>query len=524
MNDGENLVDSRVSKLSLMQLDCQSKNILLVDLLKDHDADTLVSFNSVYLSGKRSLLHLFAPHNDVDYWPLFEKGQKPIDTNIKDSNGCTPLHYACQRSNIKVIKLLLKHGADPNIVSRYGYTPLMYLCKSGEGNKLKGFNILTKYGANSSLEHGEAKKRQSTILTLLSFHYGRHEKDSEFSTLLSELLNAGYDTNCTNRMGENSLHLACSHDDIKTVDALIEKGCNYALQDKNGKQPIERMINSVIKRDLFKRITRMDIDKFQSGGIPFYEKPVLMRFHYMIENESYEGNPEAERLLPVLLKEVPPDLLFEWHSLGKPKTTLLHVFATYRIVDYDLLFQGAEVNCNVIDEYDRGPLHLACDHGSPDKVRILLKHGADPNLRNSLGDTPLTSLSRSCDKTEILKILLEYGVDVNLAPFAFTHPIERLFRGHGRSWRFTDQYEEDFVQFIRGLVDAGSNINYISAGGRNALHEVCATSFSKIVKLLIQYGCDPFLKDKWGTSPIDTIDDKQEKETLLEWIDTTKCR
>ena len=60
---------------------------------------------------------------------LLEHG---VDPNIRDKkDGATPLHYAAAYGNSKVVEVLLEHGADPNIRDKkYGITPLHFAAVS----------------------------------------------------------------------------------------------------------------------------------------------------------------------------------------------------------------------------------------------------------------------------------------------------------------------------------------------------------------------------------------------------------
>ena len=46
-----------------------------------------------------------------------------------DANGNTPLHLACESHNMKLIELLVLHGADVNACNNAGNTPLLYCAK-----------------------------------------------------------------------------------------------------------------------------------------------------------------------------------------------------------------------------------------------------------------------------------------------------------------------------------------------------------------------------------------------------------
>ncbi|KAL7296040.1 hypothetical protein TKK_0010595 [Trichogramma kaykai] len=63
---------------------------------------------------------------------LFEiNNDKPqtLQFNARTKNGDTPLHFAMQNSNRKMIEFLLRNGADPNMVNEEGSTPLHITCR-----------------------------------------------------------------------------------------------------------------------------------------------------------------------------------------------------------------------------------------------------------------------------------------------------------------------------------------------------------------------------------------------------------
>ena len=42
--------------------------------------------------------------------------QQSADVNATDNNGATPLHWACAKGNLKMVKLLLKYKAKVNLL------------------------------------------------------------------------------------------------------------------------------------------------------------------------------------------------------------------------------------------------------------------------------------------------------------------------------------------------------------------------------------------------------------------------
>ena len=102
-----------------------------------------------------------------------------LDANTQDSLGSTPLNFALEyRSNIldpRVVRLLLDHGADPNILARIqqGNTPLHRASRSG---RIEIVRLLVEHGASveaqddggmTPLDVASGEQREEIIKLLL---------------------------------------------------------------------------------------------------------------------------------------------------------------------------------------------------------------------------------------------------------------------------------------------------------------------------------------------------------------------
>lgn len=131
----------------------------------------------------------------------------------------------------------------------------------------------------------------------------------------------------------------------------------------------------------------------------------------------------AEKSKPVGLEQVKVVLdlqsdLLERKSEG---STALH-FAVYH-EDEELvkllLFAKADVNA-FTDAYYNTPLAFAASNGNVGIVRLLLDAGADPNLRNYLGQTPLVHLLKNRHPsfpTDLMLTMLARISDVNVQDY-----------------------------------------------------------------------------------------------------------
>lgn len=69
-----------------------------------------------------------------------------------------------------------------------------------------------------------------------------------------------------------------------------------------------------------------------------------------------------------------------------------------------------DVNC--FDDKQRTCLHIACSRGHLDIVRLLLKYGANPNIRDCVSNLPI-HLAIISSHVPIVTLLLEAGTDIH---------------------------------------------------------------------------------------------------------------
>jgi ankyrin repeat protein len=101
-----------------------------------------------------------------------------------------------------------------------------------------------------------------------------------------------------------------------------------------------------------------------------------------------------------------------------------------------LLQQGVSINAQ--DEYGYSPIHAAVSYGHKELIEALISGGADLNLRDPDGDTPLLS----CEESEIFELLVRGGAD----------PRARNNAGQGL---FEKAVEDENVELAQYLLDNG---------------------------------------------------------------------
>jgi ankyrin repeat protein len=139
---------------------------------------------------------------------------------------------------------------------------------------------------------------------------------------------------------------------------------------------------------------------------------------------------------------------------------------------------------------------VAIPYGQLQAVNLLLKHGANPNSIDSLGDTPLIRSIASFDvsagrsiQAEIVCKLLEAGADPNLkskSTYGWTPLIWAAFTGN--------------ANVVHILLAGGADINEPNNEGQTAIH---FAANGDVVSLLLLAGADPNVR-RGGETPAET--------------------
>ena len=137
-----------------------------------------------------------------------------------------------------------------------------------------------------------------------------------------------------------------------------------------------------------------------------------------------------------------------------------------------LLNRNVEVDA--ADAAGRTALNLAAEHGTPETVKKLLAHGANPNLHPF--DEP-GSLNQALLKKQhsIIKILIDNGAEVNKRDTWGWYP---LFHALG-----------DFMSASM-LLDAGADPNMDLVGGEQLIHFAARAGQTKTIELLLDRGIE----------------------------------
>lgn len=363
-------------------------DLRIVELLLAHGADPRAA-------DKNHVTPLHYANQAKIAESLIDRG---ADVNALTINGDTPLHYIAERgygaqgslSAVKTAEVLIRRGAKINAVARDGYTPLY---KAVMNNKLEMAKLLLLHGANPNVISNKSLNSLSPLAVAVSTGgYGN-------AAMVELLLAHGANANVVSTYGTTPLHYACQ---AKIAALLIDHGANvnalgaadvtplYAASYRGNKEVVQALLWR--KADPNKRNKK--------GSTPLH-------------GAANRGYRDVVETLIANGADV--------HAIEANGWTALHQAAYYRrsgAIDI-LLANHAEVNA--LTRQGSTPLHLAVQHGKEpseqeetmDAVAVLLAHGADLETRNGDGQTPLLIASRRCAVSDV-KLLLASGADVTV--------------------------------------------------------------------------------------------------------------
>lgn len=169
------------------------------------------------------------------------------DVNLQDKRTLhwrrTPLHLACAKGNLKLIKLLVSYGADLTVRDYKWHTPLTlaaanthYECAVAMVKEL-GCDPNIKGSSGRTLLHYACADGITEIVLMLVQNYKadltirddfndtplvvalKHKHNKIWKSLVCD---HGYDPKMNDSHVETLLHLACSNGNIDLVDILVQ--------------------------------------------------------------------------------------------------------------------------------------------------------------------------------------------------------------------------------------------------------------------------------------------------------------
>ncbi|CAB0036984.1 unnamed protein product [Trichogramma brassicae] len=143
---------------------------------------------------------------------------RPVRVDARDSRGSTPLHKAMCRRDRRTTEMLLRHGANPNLVQRVNQMTAMHMIELGSRKQHPLLEMI--FG----LSHDEFRPLQVNATDSAGETPLHTAIANENDIAVELLLRNGADPNLSNLKGFTPLHLVClgNKDKARLVEMIFE--------------------------------------------------------------------------------------------------------------------------------------------------------------------------------------------------------------------------------------------------------------------------------------------------------------
>lgn len=200
-------------------------------------------------------------------------------------------------------------------------------------------------------------------------------------------------------------------------------------------------------------------------------------------------------------------------GLGDPTTSGIAMGVAQNSNNAERMARALEIapDANAPGEHDWMPLHRASDRGHLDNVRVLLDHGADPNLADKNGDVPhriatnnkhrevAALLEARGAKLQLVELisLASHGTDAEFLSM-LERPVNVNVANDDKRRALHEAAEHGRFAIVRALLERGADIDAADSDGWTALMEAADMGHLAIVELLLDLEAAPFLADRMG--------------------------
>lgn len=364
---------------------------------------------------------------------------------VTAAGGSTPLIDAVKAGNSEATRALLKNRADVNVAEADGTTALHWAVRADDGETVRA---LLRAGAKANV----ANRNGVTPLSLAALNGTR--------SVVEALIEAGADVNARLPQGQTALMMAARAGHVDAINVLLSRGADVNAREQVLGETALIWAAAENHADAIEALVARGADvNGRSNPLTFPQ-------------EEY-GDGKSARLT-VLPKGNWVPLMY---AARQNASAALKALAK----------SGA--NLNATDPDNMTALNLAIINAHYDAAAVLLDLGADPNIGDVTGMTPLYAAvdlntfadtpgrptpkrSGKLDAVDVAKALLDHGANANAI---LTAPI--LVRVHDRG---------------DGTLGAGAT----------PLMRAAKKGDVEMMRVLLAHGADPKLRTKAGTEAL----------------------
>jgi len=379
---------------------------------------------------------------------------RTLSLDEKDLFGDTLLDIALNFADVEALKILLERNVDVNEINSHGNRPLHNLI------------LLSEY------------KNLNDVLTCAEL-----------------LLDNGASVLRKNDMGETPVLSAIRGNYIEILELFIKRNLKLDLKDGYGNGPLHIAAyscypeNEEKKKKIFKLLLDAGVENNIKNDNGYTPTDILAN----------------QRVNPILFSILKGEYDFDNPNSIRNLTSAMSLHSAILSNNYDIIKAHLEMGTDTDEiseennnSYALSPLGVACHILDLKSVELLLKNGADPNLKNNDGETALanwfkwngstyfsTEKAREDTVNKMMSLLLEYGLNIN---DTIDNQSNNLLIKASEYLSISSISNGKSIpsEIIKFLLKNKVNINLTNIEGQTALMILCKTVFRDGIDWVIE--------------------------------------
>ncbi|MGI5172599.1 ankyrin repeat domain-containing protein [Treponema sp. OMZ 840] len=420
-------------------------------------------------------------------------------TAAKDISGSTPLHEAVRYGKTEIAAMLLDAGADINARDSMGKTPLLII--SPDKKRQEIYQLLLQRGAAANAVDAYGDN---------ALHIATMTKTE--TAVLEALVERGAVIDSRNKKGLTPLAQAVERKNAAHIAFFASKNADIHAEDINGQTPLSRSLEGEF--DMIKTlINGTNINSRDSIGntplhIAVFKKASPEQTRFLLENGAeinarnrngdsplYMAVQQNNRFIGEMLLAQGADVFSANTANYSPLRLALSAGGDVQ----DWLLTSEVIKAT--DGMGNTPLHYAAEWHLNDAASVILEKGAPINKQNTNGETAVFSAVKS-DNDSLIKIFIKNGADLNLRDYLGNTPLHACVR-----WE---------AQKAALMLLKSADVNAKNLSGKTALHEAAHGGRIKTAKLLLNHKADINSSDITGRTPLmDAVVNENTEMTAL---------
>lgn len=470
-------------------------HVEVVRVLAEHHKRAKLSLDQFYTTRLRTALHFAAMNGQKSILRiLVEHGATP---DIVDGERATPLLLACYGGHEAVAAVLIERNANINLANDAGVCPLIAAARAGSIGLVQ---LLLERNATRSVR---SKTGKTPLLAAAKFGS---------APIMRLLHSTEADWNTKDGKGRSALHLAIKSGDESAVHFVLDSSKLTSDTDAQGQTALHYAFRYNYHSSVVEKILKIDVDLAKVRDE--YRQTAL---HYAVKSESLsavqtlldksaipltvddEGGPllelaTSEAMLQELLKRSSSETSENSKEL-KRRAIRRSASKGYTATLQHLLKENPEIG----DEHDKGEtlLHIAARAGEYEIVNHLIKSTKiPPETKDNDGRTAL-SLAAQEGHVRIVQVL---------APQTPTGKEGTDGDGNTPLYHASRTGKLEVVSFLLGEANQGvdpDDLSILNNENKGPLFAAVKGKHTEVVKLLLRQQADPnVVESDYGYTPL----------------------